>query len=158
MKSVLNIYEACLKYPFGKWIFSKMICFKAPYFGSIKPVFVELRPGYSKIHLKKRRSITNHLGTVHAIAMCNVSELAAGTMLEASIPKHMRWIPKGMTVSYLKLAKTDLVAECRASVAAMETTGEFPMEIEVRDEGGDEVFHATITMHLSAKRQKSAAE
>ena len=158
MNSVLNIYEICLKFPFGKCIFSKMICFKAPYFGSIKPVFVELQPGYSKIHLKKRRSITNHLGTVHAIAMCNVSELAAGTMLEASIPKHMRWIPKKMTVSYQKLAKTDLVAECRASVAAMNQSGEFPMDIEVRDKRGNEVFHATITMHLSEKKPNSAVE
>jgi acyl-coenzyme A thioesterase PaaI-like protein len=155
MNSVLNIYATCLKFPFGKWIFSKMICIKAPYFGSIKPLFVELQPGYCKIHLKKRRSITNHLGTVHAIAMCNVSELAAGTMLEASIPKHMRWIPKGMTVSYQKLAKTNLIAECRASVTAMNQSGEFPMEIEVRDEGGDEVFHATITMHLSEKKGKN---
>lgn len=32
------------------------------------------------------------------------------------------------------------------------------MEIEVRDDGGDEVFHATITMHLSAKKPKNAAE
>ncbi|MFT5699758.1 MAG: acyl-coenzyme A thioesterase PaaI-like protein [Desulforhopalus sp.] len=156
MNSVLNIYQTCLKFPFGKWIFSKMISFKAPYFGSIKPVFVELQPGYSKIHLKKRRSVTNHLGTVHAIAMCNVSELAAGTMLEASIPEHMRWIPKGMTVSYQKLAKTDLIAECSASVAAMNVTGEFPMEIEVRDKAGEEVFHATIVMYLSEKKKKEA--
>jgi len=45
-----------------------------------------------------------------------------------------------MTVSYQKLAKTDLLAECRSSVAAMDETGEFPVEIEVRDE----VFHAII--------------
>ena len=154
MSSVLSIYKKCLKYPFGNWIFSKIICHTAPYFGSIKPVFLELRPGYSKIHLKKRRSITNHLGTVHAIAMCNVSELAAGTMLEASIPKDMRWIPKGMTVSYEKLAKTDLVAECKASVDAMNTVGEFPMDVEVRDKSGDEVFHAQIVMHLSEKKKK----
>lgn len=153
MSSVLNIYQQCQKFPFGHWLFSKLLCQKAPYFGSIKPQFAELKPGYSKIHLKKRRSITNHLGTVHAIAMCNVSELAAGTMLEASIPKHMRWIPKGMTVSYEKLAKTDLVAECKASVEAMNIPGEFPMDVEVRDKHGDEVFHAQIVMHLSEKKR-----
>lgn len=154
MGSVLHTYNKCLKFPFGKWMFSKLICHTAPYFGSIKPVFEELRPGYSKINLKKRRSITNHLGTVHAIAMCNVSELAAGIMLEASIPKHMRWIPKGMTVSYEKLAKTDLVAECSASVEEMNVPGEFPMDIAVRDRAGDEVFHAQIVMHLSEKKKK----
>ncbi|PHR29780.1 MAG: DUF4442 domain-containing protein [Desulfotalea sp.] len=156
MGSVLNIYKTCLKYPFGKWFFSRMICLKAPYFGSIKPLFITLQPGYSKIYMKKRRSITNHFGTVHAIAMCNVSELVAGTMLEASIPKQMRWIPKGMTVAYLKQAKTDLVAECSARVSAMDVAGDFPLEVEVRDTGGNEVFHATIVMYLSEKKPKTA--
>ena len=50
---------------------------------------MELRPGYCEIHFKKRLAVTNHLKSVHAIAMCNVSELAAGSMLEASIPQNM---------------------------------------------------------------------
>jgi len=130
-----------------------MVCFKAPYFGSIKPHFIELRPGYCEISLKKRRSITNHLNTVHAIAMCNVSELAAGTMLEASIPKTMRWIPKGMTVSYLKIAKTDLKAVCKISNSDLEKTGDFPITVNVFDEDGQTVFSAVINMYLSSKQK-----
>ena len=138
--------------PFGNLIFSKLICFKAPYFGSIKPVFLLLKPGYCKIMLRKRRSVTNHIGSVHAIAMCNVSELAAGTMLEASIPKNMRWIPKGMTVSYLKIAKTDLTAICEINVGDLDKPGDFPMTVHVTDKKGEEVFRAVITMYLSIKR------
>ena len=152
MSPIMNIYQKCLKLPFGRWVFSRILCFKAPYFGSIRPQFLELRPGYSKILLKKRRSVTNHIGSVHAIAMCNVSELAAGTMLEASIPRTMRWIPKGMTVSYLKIATTDLTAVCEIPLDGLETPGEFPMTIHVTDTRGDEVFQAVITMHLSKKR------
>ena len=29
-----------------------MVCLKAPYFGTIKPVFKELRPGYCEIAMK----------------------------------------------------------------------------------------------------------
>lgn len=152
MSPLMKIYNRCSKYPFGNTIFSKLVCLKAPYFGSIKPRFMELKPGYSKILLKKRRAVTNHIGSVHAIAMCNVSELAAGTMLEASLPRTMRWIPKGMTVSYLKIAKTDLTAECSIPLDDLETPGEFPMSVSVKDAQGDEVFHAVITMHLSPKR------
>ncbi len=65
----------------------KNLCFKAPYFRSIKPLFRELRPGYYEILLRKRRSVTNHIGSVHAIAMCNVSELAAGTMPGGEYPE-----------------------------------------------------------------------
>ena len=42
--------------------------------------------------------------------MCNMAELAAGIMSEATVPASHRWIPKGMTVEYLKKAGTDLRA------------------------------------------------
>ena len=156
MNSVMKIYEKCEKLPFGKRIFSKLVCLKAPYFGSIKPVFLQLRPGYCEILLKKRRAVTNHINSVHAIAMCNVSELAAGTMLEASIPPSMRWIPKGMTVSYLKIAKTDLKAVCKISLEDLEEPGDFPMTVFVTDTNGVEVFNAVITMHISARKHSQA--
>ena len=152
MNSLLNVYNKCVKLPAGKRIFSKLVCFKAPYFGSIKPRFIELKPGYCEIRFKKRRAVTNHIKSVHAIAMCNVSELAAGSMLEASIPKTMRWIPKGMTVSYLKIARTDLKAVCEISLDGLENPGEFPMTVHVTDDNGEEVFCAVITMYLSLKK------
>lgn len=34
--------------------------------------------------------------------MCNMAELAGGTMTEVTVPSTHRWIPKGMTVEYLK--------------------------------------------------------
>ena len=151
MNQIMRTYQTCEKLPFGKAIFSKMICFKAPYFGSIKPRFVELRPGYCEVRLKKRRAVTNHLGSVHAIAMCNVSELAAGSMLEASIPKNMRWIPKGMTVSYLKIARTDLKATCEIATGTLTTPQELPMTVHVTDTHGVEVFRAVINMYISEK-------
>jgi acyl-coenzyme A thioesterase PaaI-like protein len=152
MNQLMRIYQTCTKLPLGKILFSKMVCLKAPYFGSIKPRFTELRPGYCEIRFRKRRAVTNHLNSVHAIAMCNVSELAAGSMLEASIPKTMRWIPKGMTVSYLKIAKTDLKAVCEISLDGLDGPGEFPMTVHVTDKDGEEVFCAVITMYLSLKK------
>ena len=154
MTPLMKVYNTCSGLPLGKAVFSKLVCFKAPYFGSIKPLFRELRPGYCEIRLKKRRSVTNHLNSVHAIAMCNVSELAAGSMLEASIPGHLRWIPKGMSVSYLKIAKTDLKAVCEISLDDIQGPGEFPMTVHVTDTDGIEVFCAVINMYLSQKKQK----
>ena len=40
--------------------------------------------------------------------MCNMAELAAGTMTDVTVPGNYRWIPKGMTVEYLAKAETDL--------------------------------------------------
>ena len=44
------------------------------------------------------------IGTVHAIALCNLAEFVGGLTCEVSIPRDMRWIPKGMDVRYLKKA------------------------------------------------------
>lgn len=152
MNKLMRVYQTCQRFPFGNILFSKLVCFKAPYFGSIKPRFIELKPGYCEISFKKRRAVTNHLKTIHAIAICNVSELAAGTFIEATIPRTMRWIPKGMKVSYLKLAKTDLKAVCEISTDRLYQGGDFPMTVNVTDIHRQRVFSAVINMYLSLKK------
>jgi acyl-coenzyme A thioesterase PaaI-like protein len=152
MNKIMKIYNKCEKLPFGKIIFSKLVCFKAPYFSSIKPQFIKLQQGYCEVLLPKRRAVTNHINSIHAIAMCNVSDLAAGTMLEASIPNTMRWIPKKMAVSFLKIAKTDLRAVCEMPLDKLDKPGELNMPVHVKDKNGEEVFRALITMHISLKK------
>ena len=140
----------------GKWAFSKLLCFKAPYFASIRPQFVELRPDYCEVAIRKRRSVLNHFGSVHAIAMCNMAELAGGTMTDASIPTTHRWIPKGMTVEYLKKANTDLIAVAKpASVADWSEPCEYNVNVEVKDESKKTVFRAVITMWVSPRQSNS---
>ena len=152
MSTVVNIYNKFDRFPMGKKIFSKLVCFKAPYFGSVKPVFEELEKGRCVISMKKSRSVQNHLKSVHAIAMCNISELAAGTMLECSIPRNMRWIPSGMTVEYLKVARTDLTGVCELPDVDWDTVSELPLTVDVTDTNGVLVFRAVITMYISPKK------
>ena len=150
MNKLLDIYTKCAKLPGGKRIFSSLVCMKAPYFKTIKPLFRELRPGYCEITMKNRRAVQNHIKSVHAIAMCNISELTAGSMLEATLPRTMRWIPKSMHVDYLKIAKTDLKATCEISIKDLDTPRELPMTVHVTDTNNVEVFRAVIAMHISA--------
>lgn len=138
--------------PGGKWLFSRFVCLKAPYFASIGAQFVELRPGYCELLLTKRRKVLNHIGTVHAVAMCNMAELAAGTMTDVSIPSTHRWIPKGMTVEYLAKAETDLraVAALDPVPTLIEAT-ELPVTVDVTDTNGTPVFRAVIRMWVSPR-------
>ena len=151
--SSLNFWQKLSTKPGGKWLFSKLVCLKAPYFATIRPHFEELRPGHCVLTIQKRRAVQNHLGTVHAIAMCNMAELAGGTMTEVSTPAAHRWIPKGMTVEYLKKAETDLRAE-----ASFNTQPEFgaaasvPVTVQVSDASGQLVFRAEISMWISPKK------
>lgn len=139
--------------PAGKWLFSRLVCWKAPYFSTIRPRFVALRPGYCEVHIRKRRRVLNHIGTVHAIAMCNMAEIAGGTMTDVTVPPGFRWIPKGMTVEYLAKAQTDLTATARIeALPDFDQAMELPVTVAVKDSAETLVFRAVITMWVSPKR------
>jgi len=138
--------------PGGKWLFSRFVCWKAPYFASIRPRFTELRPGYCELHLKKRRAVQNHIKTVHAIAMCNMAELAGGTMTEVSIPTSHRWIPKGMNVEYIKKAETDLRAIAELNpIPDFGDAAALPVSVKIVDANDQTVMQAVIEMWISPK-------
>ncbi|HMM67326.1 MAG TPA: hotdog fold domain-containing protein [Dokdonella sp.] len=136
----------------GRWLFARVICWKAPYFGSISPRFEVLEPGRCVVRLRQHRAIQNHIGTVHAIAMCNAAELAGGMATEVTIPASMRWIPKGMSVRYLKKALGELRATARVQVPADATVAQdLHALIEVRNQADEVVFDADITMWVSPR-------
>ena len=149
----LVFWQRCEGLLFGKALFSRVVCWKAPYFGTISPRFEELRPGFARVSMKKRRGVQNHIGTVHAIAMCNLAELAAGTMTEVSIPAAMRWLPKGMQVEYLKKAETGVEATATLADVAEGPGREVPVTVEIRDTAGVIVCRAVITMWVSPRRK-----
>jgi acyl-coenzyme A thioesterase PaaI-like protein len=154
----LAIWQRFAGKPGGKWAFSRLLCLKAPYFGSIRPRFAELRPEYCRVAIRKRRAVTNHLGTVHAIAMCNMAELAGGTMTEVTIPASHRWIPKGMTVEYLKKAATDLIAVATPeSKPDWSAPGDYRVSVTVSDRGNEPVFRAVITMWVTPRKPPRAS-
>ena len=132
----------------GSQAFSQMACQVAPYFSTINPLVTELRAGSAQVQVPFRREITNHLGTVHAIALCNAAELAAGMMTDVSIPAGARWIPKGMTVEYLAKAKTDVTAVANGEALDWQTEGDKIVPVDIHDAEGKKVFTARITMNV----------
>lgn len=154
MSQALKLWNSFKNKPAGKWTYSKLLCLKAPYFSSISPIFEELRSNYCEIKIKKHRAVLNHIGTIHAIAMCNMAELAGGTMTDVTVPSTHRWIPKGMTVEYLKKAETDLVAIAKPAEENFKWSqgSDYLVNVEVRDTANSIVFKAVITMWVSAKK------
>ena len=148
---ILKLWKSLGNNSIGQWLVSKIVCFKAPYFSSIKPQFIKIEPGCVEVRMKKRRSIQNHIQTIHAIAMCNAAELAGGTCLDVSLTAGMRWIPVGMQVKYLKMAKTDLKIICQLDKYDWNDPQDIVMPVGVFDIFGEEVFHANITMRISHK-------
>jgi acyl-coenzyme A thioesterase PaaI-like protein len=145
---IIDMFNKLKGLPGGTLLFTRAVCLKAPYFSSIHPLIEDVRPSYVRVKLRKRRSVENHLKTVHAIAMCNMAELAGGLMTDVSVPKGSRWIPSGMTVKYLKKAKTDLIAVADGSHIDWSFEGEIIVPVIVTDTSHDIVFSAEITMNV----------
>lgn len=151
---VLRLYETLADKPAGKWLFSRLVCFKAPYFGSIGPRLVSLAPGRGEATIAHRRAVTNHIGTVHAIALCNLAEFVGGLTTDASLPGSMRWIPKGMTVEYRKKAVGMQRAVATPAFAPREAPEgyDLPVDVVVTDSTGETTFVARIAMWISPER------
>lgn len=156
MTGLLGLWQRLARWPGGSWLFSRAVCFKAPYFGTISPRFTVLENGRCEAIIKDRRRVHNHLGTVHAIALCNLAELTAGVVTDASLPKGMRWIPKGMSVQYLKKAAGALrgVATPDIPLVASDSGYDLPVSVGVFDSAGEKVFSAQIEMWISPSPAK----
>ncbi len=152
--SVLTAWRIVKKLPFGHWLFTKIVCFKAPYFGSMKPYILNLKAGHCSARVKNRRRVHNHIGTIHAIAQCNLAELCAGVMVDATVPvKTHRWIPKGMTVQYLAKVDTDVTAIAEIDLPHQWLDKEdLVVPVKLYNTRNELVFTADITMYITAKK------
>lgn len=155
----LNAWNKMAGVPGGKRMFSRMVCFKAPYFASIHPLVEGLQRGHCAVTIRKRRCVQNHIGTVHAIAMCNMAEIAGGLATDASVPSSHRWIPKGMSVEYLAKATTDLRAVATLDpIPQFGEAGEHIVPVVVTDAQDQTVFRAAITMWVSPKSRQHESD
>ncbi|MDI6909944.1 hotdog fold domain-containing protein [Nocardioides sp.] len=143
MSQVLILWHKTSALPVvGSRVFSVLFAQKAPYFASIRPRFLTIEPNRVELLIPKRRRVHNHLGTVHAIALCNGLEAAMGALAEVTIPADRRWIPQGMEVAYTAKATSDIVCiaetdpEQWRSDALPDTGGQLPVRVQgVRDDG-----------------------
>ena len=138
---------------FGRWMFARTVCRRAPYFGTIKPRFIDLQPKLCRVSMRKRRAVENHIRTVHALAMGNLCELAAGLCTEVTIPVGMRWIPRGMTIEYLAKAETDVIATARLDKTEWTGAENIGVPVTVTDTNGKEVVRAVISMYVSPRKE-----
>lgn len=137
----------------GRWFVARAIRWRAPYFASIAPRIELLEPGRCVVRMCDRRAVHNHIGTVHAIALCNMAELAAGLATDAVIPDSLRWIPKGMSVRYLHKAVGTMTATARVlAVGARAEAHEVHALVEVRNAQEEVVFDADITMWIAPRK------
>jgi acyl-coenzyme A thioesterase PaaI-like protein len=86
----------------GRWFFGKQYSMSKNFAGTIKPKVLKMQPGHVSVQMKQRKAVHNHIGTVHAIAVCNLIDTCMTLLTDASIHRKYVWTPIGMDVNYKK--------------------------------------------------------
>jgi Domain of unknown function (DUF4442) len=155
---VLDLYERASKVPvLGRGAFSLAVGLKAPYFLTIVPTVVDLRPNHATVRIRKWWGVQNHIGTVHVIAIANGLEMAMGALAEATIPAGLRWIPKGMELEYLAMADSVITATADTEPADWAGPGEVDVRVQATRRDGTVVVRGVIHLHVTESANRHAA-
>lgn len=161
MSTVSSLHRLSARIPVvGGRLFDLAFSQAAPYFWTVRPRFTVVEPNHAELVIRKRRGVHNHLGTVHAIALCNGLEAAMGVLAELTIPSDRRWIPRGMEVSYTAKATSDItcVAETDPDQWSSEALPAAGAEVPVRVRGvradGTVVIEGVIHLWVTPKPQR----
>ncbi len=147
---ILHLWQKLAPLPGGSWIVSRLLRWMVPYSGSIGPRIQVLEPGHARVSIRDRRSVRNHLNSVHAVALVNLGELTSGLAMITALPPEIRSIVTGIEMQFLKKARGVLVAECRCTTPdkIRESTVQV-VHADIADQAGDVVARATVTWLLS---------
>ena len=148
MNSTLADWERRSPSRLGRWLFTRALVRRAPYFASIKPHFLELRPALCVVLMPRQSSTSGPAGTVHALAIANLCELAAHTVTEVTVPPGMTWHSRGMTIEYLRRAESDVTATARLDKTEWSDTQNVALPVTAIDRNGSEVVRAVITIRV----------
>ncbi len=151
------LWDRLAPLPGGRKIFSLALGWMVPYTGRLGPVVETFQPGYVRVRLTERRSVRNHLGSVHAMALANLGELATGLALLGALPADVRGILVGFEIDYLKKARGRLTAECRCEPPAVRGPVDHAVAGTIRNAAGDEVARVRARWRLDLRAPAGAA-
>lgn len=146
--NLLKIWNAWKSTSLGRWWVSRLLGWVAPYTGSVGAVIEVLEPGYSRVRLKDRRRVRNHLNSIHAVALMNLGEMTTGICLMASLPEGARLIIKDFRIEFLKKARGQLKSEARTEISSDMSKRDVPVTAEIRNQEGEVVCRATTTWRV----------
>ena len=143
-----TLWRRLVSLPAGKSIFTFLLGRMTPYSSSIGARVEQLEPGFCRVALRDRRRVRNHLGSIHAMALANLAEMASGLAVLVGLPATVQGIVTGFSISYLKKARGPLIAECRADHLDVTAAQDYEAEVSITDAQGDVVARASARWRL----------
>lgn len=135
--------------PGGTWLFSRLVGLMVPYTGTIGAHIRELEPGRSRVTLRDRRRVRNHLDCVHAVALVNLGEVTSGIAMMTALPAGVRGIVTGLSIEYFKKARGTITGRSAPTVPPVAATVETVVTADMTDAAGDVVARTHVTWRLS---------
>ena len=132
-------------------LFSRALGRFAPYTGTIGARVEELEPGHSSVTMRDRKAVRNHLNSVHAVAMANLTEVSGSLAIIASMQPNTRMIPVRLETEYVKKARGLLTAEGSCEPPEPGFEGELQGNVVIRDDSGDEVARGRVTVVIGLR-------
>ena len=150
---VRDAWDGMHKLPGGRWLFSKTVGRLAPYTATIDAKVEHLDIGKSRVILRDRPAVRNHLRCVHAIALVNLAELAGNVAIAYSMPNDARFIVAGLSIDYLKKARGTITAECDAPIVTTAERREYEVPVRMMNDAGEVVATATLRTLIGPKKR-----
>lgn len=126
-------WQRVAKLPGSKYLWWRLLRKEVPYSSTIKAEVDRWEPGNIKLRMKDRRSVRNHLNSIHAVALMNLCELTSGLGLLSSIPDTVKGIPIRFSIDFKKKARGELTAEARVVPPEVKERVQFVLNVDVKD-------------------------
>jgi len=140
--------------PGGRRLFSRVVGRAAPYTGTMRARVEELSAGHSRVVLRDRRAVRNHLRSVHAIALANLAELTGNVALAYSLPDDARFIVAGLSIDYVKKAHGTITGTCRLEPITSSERREYDVVVELHNEQGELVARSELKTLVGPRRAR----
>lgn len=104
--------------------------------------------------MSDRRTVRNHLNSIHAVALVNLAEVVGGLAMLTGLPANLRGIVTGLSIDYKKKARGRLTAEATVQLPPIDGDIELPVQSVVLDAAGDVVAAMTVRWRVGPVRER----
>ncbi|MEK9503753.1 DUF4442 domain-containing protein [Gaopeijia maritima] len=145
---LLHLWRRLRPLPGGRWLYARLLGRIVPYSGTIGARVDELAPGRAVVSLRDRRRVRNHLGSIHAVALANLGELASGLAVVTALPPGVKSIVTALETRYHRKARGTLVARCEVALDPVLGETERQVRATIHDHEGELVAETLATWRL----------